>query len=339
MITSGMNYSVLSDKLVHHRHKIFGVAMYQPFEVEAEGIKCMTLAEHTVASHKAICSNLGIFDNYAAGLDDFGGAIGGALQDESTRHLLSRFLNSAARTQVIACIDEVDCRDIAIEVLGLLSDGHIYIIDIAAGHGAGTMSLINTICKMREDEILVKDALDIEIHALDFSETSLKFYEELLESLSETYQKFGIYVTLVKHCIDITNDAQVKKEIEDIKSCVHTVPAKAIGEDPRYLLLCSAISGVKKSIFLSEFSKSYQAIAESFKENNSTFLWIEPLSCKDWMPKYWKEFYDQLQIVPDDDDITSKHVVKQSYDWIDPHLSKKVPTTAGDYFLMNLAKS
>ena len=123
--------------------------MYQQFEVEEDGLKYMQLVDYTVASHKEICIFLGIFENYETALTTTSGVIGGELEDESKQHLLTRFLNSAARTQVIACIEDPCCEYISIEVLSLLNAGHIYLIDIAAGHGAGTMSILNTICKMR----------------------------------------------------------------------------------------------------------------------------------------------------------------------------------------------
>jgi hypothetical protein len=310
--------------------------MYEPFEIEAEGIKCMALAKPTVDSHRKICSRLGIFDGYEESLKEKG-AVGGELEIVSTKHLLSRFLNSAARTQVLACIENDGCRQIAIEVFGLLSEGHIYLIDIAAGHGAGTISLLNTICKLREDGILSTDALDIDIFALDFSETSLNFYEEMLNSLSETHREFGLRVSLVKKRIDIRKDSEVKAAIDEIRLQAAGQAGTTLGFNPRYLLICSAISGVEKRVFLNEFAQSYQAITESFKDGSSAFLWVEPYTKKDWMPKYWQDFYDELKVIPEDDESTSKHMVKQKYDWVDPHLATKVPTTAGDYFLMKLA--
>lgn len=245
-------------------------------------------------------------------------------------------MNSAARTQVIACIEQQDCLDIKLEVLGLLTDGHIYIIDIAAGHGAGTMSLLNTICKMRENLTMPMDPLDVDIHAIDFSQNALNHYECLLDSLKNDYGKFGIHTTIKKHKIDITDDEKVKVEIEEIKAEAVNSPISGIGVDPRYLLVCSAISGVKKNVFITEFSKSYHLIAESFKENNSAFLWVEPLTEKKWMPKYWVEFMKDKPDVADDARNT-KRIVKQEYAWVDPH-SDGAQETAADYLLMDLAK-
>ena len=310
--------------------------MYEPFEIEADGVKCMALAKPTVESHKRICSRLGIFDGYEESLKEKN-LVGGELEEVSTKHLLSRFLNSAARTQVLACIEDDNCRQIAIEVFGLLSDGHIYLIDIAAGHGAGTISLLNAICKLREDGILSTDALDIDIFALDFSATSLNFYQEMLNSLSETHQEFGLNVSLITKRIDITNDIEVKAAIEEIKLQATEQAGEKFGINPRYLLICSAISGVEKRVFLNEFAQSYQSITESFRDDSSAFLWVEPNSKKDWMPKHWQDFYEKLKAIPEDDDSKSKQMVKQKYDWVDPHLTTKVPTTAGDYFLMKLA--
>lgn len=312
--------------------------MYQQFEVEEDGLKYMQLVDYTVASHKEICIFLGIFENYETALTTTSGVIGGELEDESKQHLLTRFLNSAARTQVIACIEDPCCEYISIEVLSLLNAGHIYLIDIAAGHGAGTMSILNTICKMRHDETLTTDPLDIEIHALDISPHSLDFYEKLLNSLKSIYQKYAINVTFVKHQIDITNDDDLKHEIQAIKQLVADSPIAGVGTDPRYLLICSAISGIKNKTFMEKFSSSYQTIADSFKAKNSAFLWIEPLTKKNWLPRYWQDFIERLGINPDHDIGDEKYMVKQSYNWIDPHVYTKI-NTEGDYCLMKLGDS
>ncbi|MEX0144096.1 hypothetical protein MRBLMS1_005013 [Massilia sp. LMS1-1-1.1] len=296
----------------------------------------MTLAPYTIDSHAKYCTKIGFADQLKNSGKDYCGAVGGAQDDESDKHLIARYLNSAARTQVIACIEQQDCEDIKLEVLGLLTDGHIYIIDIAAGHGAGTMSLLNTICKMRENLTLPMDPLDVDIHAIDFSQNALNHYECLLDSLKSDYSKFGIHTTIKKHEVDITDDDKIRVKIEEIKSEVINSPILGIGIDPRYLLLCSAISGVKKSVFISQFSKSYQVIAESFKENNSAFLWVEPLTEKKWMPKYWVDFMKDKPDVADDERST-KRIVKQEYTWLDPH-SEGAQKTAADYLLMDLAK-
>jgi hypothetical protein len=291
----------------------------------AGGKNEMHLVASTISSHESICSMLGIFARYVEALG-VKKNIGSSTETESQHHLLGRYLNSASRTQYIACTDEADAIQIKEELLAQLLGGKLYVVDIAAGNGAGTMSLINSICELRVvSQELPRDALDIEIHALDFSQHSLSYYERIAEMLREKHLEAGITVSVKPHLLDLTKDASLKATISEVK--------QKIGENPRYLLICSAISGVGQETFKTHFRHSYKYIVESFQQINSTFFWVEPHTEKKWMLVWWSEFLALFRSNPLPKDNVG---LRTQYCWVDPHTKTSLDTGA-DFFLMGLA--
>lgn len=302
--------------------------MYQQFDATLNGNVGMKISCHTESSHSQLCNDLGIMKDYEAAIKQ-GGSVGGDSAAESANHLLTRYLNSASRTQTILCVEESACEDIQMELFFQLSSGHIHIIDIAAGHGAGTVSLINTICEMRQSGILKTEALNVTIHAIDYSNISLGYYEAIIKNLIPQYLSNGIVVNLQCQEVDLTSDEDVRNSIAAIKD--------KVGQDPRYLLICSAISGVSQSVFREQFSNSYEHISNSFRAENSSFLWVDPRTKKQWMPRYWREFFDAKGIDPDAETPLAPILHQQEFSWIDPYLNVIIPSAFADYLLVKLA--
>jgi hypothetical protein len=288
----------------------------------------MRIVNLTIFAHRSLCEKLGIFNLYEEVLKA-GAHIGGKGSQESQDHFLTRFLNSAARTQLPLVAQDEPLAPINDQLLAQLLSGVIYIVDIAAGNGAGVISMLNTIAHQRLDGRLPKDLLDVHIHAIDFSTTSLSFYRQELDLLEKQYAEVAIKVFFHSYEVDITDDVELEKHISNIKDF--------IGEDPRYLLVCSAISGVSKVVFKKSFSSSYKRIAKSFRAVNSLFLWVEPLHKGRWV----KGEAEALHFALDDGEHSEPKEfceASMSFCWIDPYRTPEEPITTGaEYFLLELA--
>lgn len=285
----------------------------------------MQLCNSTIESHREICCKLEIFDSYETELAKRG-AKGGEGTLESSKHLLTRFLNSAARTQLAILPLEGDLPEINEELVAQLSAKNLYIIDIASGHGAGTLSIINSIHYLRtKDEAFPTDPLDIDIHALDFSESSLSYYENLIEILRPDHLKVGITIKLHKHVVNLKSDEHIKAVVENIKI--------SIGKNPQYLLTCSAISGVQRAAFQESFARSYSYIITEFREENSLFFWVEPQTPGDWIRESWQELATEQKIEYPSAGCKTKNI---RFHWSDPH-TKSVLHADTEYLLMGLA--
>lgn len=289
----------------------------------------MRIVDLTVSAHQTLCETLGIFNQYDQ-VQKAGGHIGGKGDKESQDHFLARFLNSAARTQLPLVSQDEPLTPINDQIIAQLLSGEIYVVDIAAGNGAGVISMLNTIAKQRMENNLPKDLLDVRIHAIDFSRMSLSYYEQQLEILRFRYASVGIEVFFHSHYVDITDDIALEKSVSSIKN--------SIDSDPRFLLVCSAISGVSKKIFKESFSSSYKFIAKSFRGANSSFLWVEPLHRGRWVKDEAQAIYFSLDEDKAGELPKEMCEASMSFFWIDPHLEVEEPISTGaEYYLLELA--
>jgi len=132
------------------------------------------------------------------------GAIGGSSFDEAKEHVINRFLNSAARMQYVCADPKYEQSEIKQMVLDQLADGHIYLLDIAAGNGAGTLAMLSLICELRCHKEVPKLPLNVSILAVDYSVDALNFYAELQDKINPWLLTQGINVTLTHELCDLT---------------------------------------------------------------------------------------------------------------------------------------
>ena len=98
---------------------------------------------------------MGLLDSYLS-QPDKPNSLGGDTTEAATDHFVWRFLNSAARAEYV-CADPVGVNRPAKNLLlEQLTDGAVQILDIAAGHGAGTLAILSFIGAMREQSMLPK---------------------------------------------------------------------------------------------------------------------------------------------------------------------------------------
>ena len=92
--------------------------------------KVLYLPEPLATAHKNFLNDKGWMSAYQPSLD---GGTGGQSSKEAQDHVINRFLNSAARMQFV-CADPGDEQpEVREMVLDQLGDGHIYLLDLAAG--------------------------------------------------------------------------------------------------------------------------------------------------------------------------------------------------------------
>nr|WP_315484127.1 class I SAM-dependent methyltransferase [uncultured Undibacterium sp.] len=246
----------------------------------------MKIADLTVKSHKEICCQEGIFDNYDPNPKK-DSSVGGSGVELAQDHLLNRFINSAARTQAFAiCDDQIDT-SLYVDFLSHFDSGEVHVIDVAAGHGAGLISIVNTIHHLRDIQVLAKSALNIFVHAIDYSEESLEFYRRIIQNLSSDYPKSAISISLKVYVTDLTDIEALNNTIDEI------IPNNEAAKTKNYFMLCSAITGVTKENFMSEFSDSFKFLAARLSNKTCIFLWIEPKTKKNWISKYWTSVWQR----------------------------------------------
>lgn len=209
-----------------------------------------------------------------------GGAIGGASDEEACDHVVNRFLNSAARMQYVCSDPKDEQADVRDAVLDQLAEGRIHIIDLAAGNGAGTISMLSLICELRRAGSIPQLPLNVSVSAVDFSPAALNHFAALLHKLSPWLAGSGINVELnLCHC-DLTVLGDFSETLDGL-----FMDARDRGAC-RFLCVISAISGAKKEgVEPMVDSLKYAAAGLSHSKRNSSWLWVEPHVGKSWFTK------------------------------------------------------
>jgi hypothetical protein len=229
--------------------------------------------------HRGQLVAMGMLDAYLA-KPDKASAIGGDSSEAASDHFVWRFLNSAARAQYV-CADPVGVNQAAKNLLlEQLTDGAVQILDIAAGHGAGTLSILSFIASMREQSKLPKLPLNVAVTALDFSADALATYQQVAEELREWLGKQGITLSVDVSLVDMRLQGELSQALDTFFADARTSGCK------RFLCVLSAISGVGPEM-ISEMQGSFQEIASRIgNQPGGSWVWIEPPVSGKWLETF-----------------------------------------------------
>lgn len=208
------------------------------------------------------------------------GVIGGSAAEDACDHVVNRFLNSAARMQYVCSDPKDEQADVRDAVLDQLAHGRIHIIDLAAGNGAGTISMLSLICELRKTGLIPLLPLNVSISAVDFSPAALNHFAAILGKVQPWLAGAGIQVELSLCNCDLT----ILGDFSEVLDGFFT-DARAHGVC-RFLCIISAISGAKREgIEPMIDSLKYAAAGLSHRKRSSSWLWVEPHVGKSWFTK------------------------------------------------------
>lgn len=297
--------------------------------------KVLYLPKQLAVAHKDFLTDKGWLSAYQPGQ---GGGTGGRSTQEAQEHVINRFLNSAARMQFV-CSDprdeEPEVRDMVLDQLG---DGHIYLLDLAAGNGAGTLAMLSLLCELRAQKSVPKLPLNVSIVGVDYSADALSYYAALLGKITPWFEKNGVNITLNLVVCDLTVSGDFNEELESFFGDAKKQDVK------RFLCVISALSGAGKEGF-EEMHDSLKIAAAglSHKRRSSSWLWAEPHVGKSWPTKFADSVRLILKKVPfrfskkgESYDIKTGVPLlinpdTRTFDWHDPH---KLTTTKSRVFVM-----
>ena len=295
-----------------------------PISVWNSGV--LYLPEPLATAHKEFLLERGWMSSYQPGL---GGGTGGQSAQEAQAHVINRFLNSAARMQFVCADpgdDQPEVRDMVFDQLG---DGHIHLLDLAAGNGAGTLAMLALLCELRAHKTVPKLPLNITIVGVDYSAEALNFYADLLGKVSPWFESNGISINLSLALCDLTISGDFSEVFEAFLDDAKKQHAK------RFLCVISAFSGAGKDGWEQMHdSLKIAAAGLSHKNRSSSWLWVEPHVGKTWPVKFADTVRLVLKKMPfkffktDDsyniktDIPTLENPVTRNFDWHDPHIGK-----------------
>ena len=252
------------------------------------------------------------------------GGVGGAHKLEAEEHVTNRFLNSAARMQFVCTDPKKEHPEVREMVLDQMASGQIFLLDVAAGNGAGTLSILALICELRHHRIIPRFPLNVNVWSLDISPDALDFYTELLYEITPWLESLGVFVKLDLHVCDL----KISGEIDEILDGFFA-EAK-LCQSNRFLCTISALSGVKKE-GLETMMDSLKLIAArlSHKTRCSSWLWVEPKVEKTWLGGFADAIGQTLQqiaqflrpkvLTSQISDFASASQAVRNFQWADPH--------------------
>lgn len=254
------------------------------------------------------------------------GAIGGITIEEAQNHVINRFLNSAARMQYVCADPKDEQPDVRQMVFDQLGDGNIFLLDIGAGNGAGTLAILTFLCELRAHKAIPKLPLNVNILAVDYSPESLNYYAELQDKICPWLVEEGIHVSLDLEVCDLTVPGDFNEVMESFFE-----NAKK-GNIKRFLCVISAISGIgKDGLDLIHDSLKIAAAGLSHSKRSSSWLWVEPHLEKAWYTVFADTIKHTLQKVKfvltkkggeyniKSDQPSLKNFGSREFQWHDPH--------------------
>jgi hypothetical protein len=247
--------------------------------------KVLYLPTPLATAHKDFLNHKGWLNNYQP---DIVGGAGGQTTQEARDHVVNRFLNSAARMQFVCADPNDDQPDVREMVLDQLGDGHVYLLDLAAGNGAGTLAMLSLLCELRLQKTIPKLPLNVSIVGVDYSMDALKFYADLLSRITPWFEAHGINISLRLAYCDLMVSGEFSEVFESFLDDAKDMGAK------RFMCVISALSGVgKEGLEKMHDSLKIAAAGLSHKKRSSSWLWVEPHVTKSWPTK----FGDSMQLV------------------------------------------
>ncbi|QSA96948.1 class I SAM-dependent methyltransferase [Methylococcus sp. EFPC2] len=260
------------------------------------------------------------------------GSIGGKTTEDAVEHFINRFLNSAARMQFICAAPDgaqLDVRDMVLDQLG---DGHIFLLDLAAGNGAGTLAMLSLLCELRLQKAIPKLPVTVSIFAVDFSEDALCYYREMLDKLKPWLASVGLNLSLKTAVCDMAITGNFNEVLEHFFD-----DAKQQGVN-RFICVISALSGVgKEGIEKMHDSLKMAAAWLSHSQRTSSWLWVEPFSShtkKPWFRIFLDTIFLKLRKIAytfskkaesyeiKTEGLLLTELEPRHFDWYDPHALK-----------------
>lgn len=284
------------------------------------------LPESLAAAHKELLVSNGWMNNY---LPNQQGGVGGKSTEDAQDHFINRFLNSAARMQFVCSAPDDKQPEVREMVFDQLGDGHVFLLDLAAGNGAGTLAMLSLLCELRFQKAIPTLPVNVTILGIDFSKDALGFYTEMLDKLKPWLATAGIKLDLKTEVCDLTVSGSFNEVLESFFDEANHIRVN------RFLCVISALSGVGKEGFEQMHDSLKMAAARlSYSKRNSSWLWVEPYSNKAWLQQFIDTIKLVLSKVPfffskkaDGYEIKSEAPLlpcleKRKFDWHDPHMLK-----------------
>lgn len=115
---------------------------------------------------------------------------------------------------------ERDLKEIYDSITTSFSSHEIFVLDLAAGTGAGVTSLLTSLCYLRENNVLPRQPLTVNILAADLSAKALDIYRDILEEIEPICNGSAILINFDSRVWDASNTRETNMLCNDWLSAV-----------------------------------------------------------------------------------------------------------------------
>ena len=201
--------------------------------------------------------------------DSVSNSTGGQDKCETDTHLANKYTGSCART-ILSIIDPLDKAKLASDTyISIFSGGDVFLLDIPAGAGSGSVSILSTLYELRSKNILPRYPLNLKILAGEISPSARDYFSRQIEGLKPLLATQAI---IVEHEITDWDAVNLQNNLD----LVFKMYEKGKGI-PCKLILITNFSGFLGSEQNWDSAKnSFESIFHVNKDDNSHVIWIEP---------------------------------------------------------------
>jgi len=197
------------------------------------------------------------------------GPIGGRTEGETLEHFVNRFDGSSARLQ-LAFLDPFEhLAGTSDVILSRLSGGTTCLVDSPCGAGAGFLSLLLVIAKLRELEVLPRIQLNVRLLAADISDLARAIGAEMLASVQQALEDQGIIVEAEWLRWDVTSESSTA-------DLVKRVVIRSDGCKANFLLVANFSGYLITHKKLKDSEPQLYELFKYFSGDDSFSVWIEP---------------------------------------------------------------
>jgi hypothetical protein len=203
------------------------------------------------------------------------GCIGGVTEQESRDHFAWNYSGSCGRTELFYLDPHQTFKTTRDAVVSLFSGGYATILDIPSGAGSGTATLFSLIAQLREEGVLPRIDLEVQVVGGDISQTSRIIADSLFERMRENWLEVGILVDHRFYEWDVTSDESTGDLVNAWSSTFDGRPGLLLGNNFSGFLAQPLHEGSNK-LQIDECQSQIRQILTTVSRNSFSTFWIEP---------------------------------------------------------------
>lgn len=197
------------------------------------------------------------------------GPIGGRTEEETLEHFVNRFDGSSARLQLAFLDPHQHLNDTSDVILSRLSGGTTCFLDAPCGAGAGFLSLLSVVARLRELEVLPRQKLKIRLVAAEISESARKIAEALLQAVQQDLEEQAIFVEADWTEWDVTSE-------QSTVALNRTALKKSADCRANFLLVANFSGYLIGNRKLKSAEPQLYELFKYFSGDDSHSVWVEP---------------------------------------------------------------